>query len=70
MSPLAKAAIVLAVLFLGYAVIIRTNSNWVLNRFMLLGAGLGIAIFFLISDIVRVSKHRGPGYVTYGGGRR
>lgn len=34
---------------------------------MLLAAGLGIAIFFLISDIVRVLHHKGPGYVLYGG---
>lgn len=61
-----KVAIILAAV-LGFCVIlIRTSTAWVLNRFMLLGAGLGIVMFLLVSDIVRVAKHTGPGYVTYG----
>ena len=58
--------IILATLIVTYVILVRTNRAWVLNRLMLLGAGLGVAMFFLISDIVRVSKHKGPGYVTYG----
>jgi hypothetical protein len=61
-----KVAIILAAVIGTYVILVRTSTAWVLNRFMLLGAGLGIAMFFLVSDIVRVAKHRGPGYVTYG----
>jgi len=63
---LLKVPIILLVLFMAYAILVRTNTAWVLNRFMVLGAGLGVAMFLLISDIVRVCKHKGPGYVTYG----
>ncbi len=49
-----------------YVVLVRTNTVWLLNRLMLWGAGLGLVIFFLVSDIVRVAKHKGPGYVSYG----
>ena len=66
MSAILTVAIILASVIVTYVILVRTNTAWVLNRFMLLGAALGIAIFSLVSDIVRVAKHRGPGYVTYG----
>jgi hypothetical protein len=67
MSPLLKISIILVAVLIAYFILVRTRTDWVLNRFMLLAAGLGIVMFFLISDIVRVLHHRGPGYVTYGG---
>jgi hypothetical protein len=67
MPPLLKIGIVLVAILIGYVILVRTRTDWVLNRFMLLGAGLGIVMFFLVSDIVRVVRHKGPGYVTYGG---
>ena len=67
MPPLLKIGVILVVVLLAYVILVRTRTDWVLNRFMLLGAGLGIAIYFLTSDIVRVLHHKGPGYVTYGG---
>ena len=67
MSPLLKIPIVLVAVLIAYVILVRTRTDWVLNRFMLLGAALGVAMFFLVSDIVRVVHHKGPGYVTYGG---
>jgi hypothetical protein len=67
MLPMLKIGIVLVAVLIAYIILVRTRTDWVLNRFMLLGAALGIAMFFLISDIVRVVHHKGPGYVTYGG---
>jgi hypothetical protein len=67
MPPLLKIGIILVAVLIAYVILVRTRTDWVLNRFMLVAAGLGIAMFFLISDIVRVLHHKGPGYVTYGG---
>lgn len=67
MPPLLKIGVVLVAVLIAYFILVRTRTDWVLNRFMLLGAALGIAMFFLISDVVRVVRHKGPGYVTYGG---
>ena len=56
-------AIVLFVLF----VRIDLRWNWVFNRVMLWGAGLGILIGFGVADLVKTAHHKGPGMVEYGG---
>jgi hypothetical protein len=56
-------AIVLFVLF----VRIDSRWNWVFNRVMLWGAGLGLFIGFGVADLVNTAHHKGPGMVEYGG---
>jgi hypothetical protein len=44
-----------------------TNSGWLFNRWMLLGAVIGFFIGFSVDGLVNTANHRGPGFVSYGG---
>ena len=55
MVPVVMAVIVLGGAVIARVILVRTKTVWLLNTLMLWGAGLGLVIFFLIPDMVRVA---------------
>jgi hypothetical protein len=50
-----------------FALLVRTNSTWLFNRWMLWGAGLSFIIGSLVVSLVNTANHHGPGIRHYGG---
>ncbi len=67
-AALPVAGIIIVIGIVLFAILVRTNSLWLVNRLMSAGAVIGFFIGASVVNLVSTANHRGTGIVRYGGG--